>query len=124
MKHVNLLHNNYNRIGPVDVTFRNKHSHSSLLHRHCHSLVSKFHSIVVKEITSHNVLTMGEPSFPIPKPNTAEGEFMSNAAIGCLSFGARSERHRRPTAAEHSFRSSLFKRVTQTLLETICVRVA
>ena len=45
---------------------------------------------------------------------------MSNAAIFCcLSFGARSERHRRPTAAEHSFRSSLFKRVTQTLLETI-----
>ena len=30
---------------------------------------------------------------------------MSNAAIGCLSFGARSERHRRPTAAEHSFGS-------------------
>ena len=63
----------------------------------------------------------GEPSFPIQKPNAAEGEFMSNAAIGCLSFGARSERHRRPTAAEHSFGSSLFKRVTQTLLETICV---
>ena len=40
---------------------------------------------------------------------------MSNAAIGCLSFGARSERHRRPTAAEHSFGSSLFKRVTQTV---------
>ena len=46
---------------------------------------------------------------------------MSNAAIGCLSFGARSERHRRPTAAEHSFGSSLFKRVTQTLLETITI---
>ena len=40
---------------------------------------------------------------------------MSNAAIGCLSFGARSGRHRRPTAAEHSFGSSLFKRVTQTV---------
>ena len=40
---------------------------------------------------------------------------MSNAVIGCLSFGARSERHRRPTAAEHSFGSSLFKRVTQTV---------
>ena len=40
---------------------------------------------------------------------------MSNTAIGCLSFGARSERHRRPTAAEHSFGSSLFKRVTQTV---------
>ena len=51
--------------------------------------------------------SMGEPSFPIQKPNAAEGEFMSNAAIGCLSFGA-----------EHSFGSSLFKRVTQTLLET------
>ena len=25
MKHVNLLHNNYNRIGLVDVTFQNKH---------------------------------------------------------------------------------------------------
>ena len=40
---------------------------------------------------------------------------MSNAAIGCLSFGARSERHGRTTAAEHSFGSSLFKRVTQTV---------
>ena len=40
---------------------------------------------------------------------------MSNAAIGCLSFGARSERHTRTTAAEHSFGSSLFKRVTQTV---------
>ena len=40
---------------------------------------------------------------------------MSNAFIGCLSFGARSERHRRPTAAEHSFGSSIFKRVTQTV---------
>ena len=40
---------------------------------------------------------------------------MSNAAIGCLSFGARSERHRRTTVAEHSFGSSLFKRVTQTV---------
>ena len=58
----------------------------------------------------------GETSSPIPKPNAAEGEFMSNAAIGCLSFRApRSERHRRPTAAEHSFGSSLFKRVTQTV---------
>ena len=42
---------------------------------------------------------------------------MSNAAIDCLSFGARSERHMRPTAAEHSFGSSLFKRVTQTVRE-------
>ena len=57
--------------------------------------------------------SMGEPSFPIQKPNAAEGEFMSNAAIGCLSFGARSEHHRRPTAAEHSFGSSLFKRVRE-----------
>ena len=40
---------------------------------------------------------------------------MSNAAIGCLSFGARRGRHRRPAAAEHSFGSSLFKRVTQTV---------
>ena len=40
---------------------------------------------------------------------------MSNAAIGCLSYGTRSERHRRTTAAEHSFGSSLFKRVTQTV---------
>ena len=41
-------------------------------------------------------------------PNAAEGEFMSNAAIGCLSFGARSERHTRPTAAEHSFGSVFY----------------
>ena len=40
---------------------------------------------------------------------------MSDAAISCLSFGGRSERHRRTTAAEHSFGSSLFKRVTQTV---------
>ena len=40
---------------------------------------------------------------------------MSNAAIGCLSFGTRRERHTRPTAAEHSFGSSIFKRVTQTV---------
>ena len=31
------------------------------------------------------------------------------------SAHARNERHRRPTAAEHSFGSSLFKRVTQTV---------
>ena len=57
---------------------------------------------------------MREPSFL--KLNAAEGEFMSNAATGCLSFGAaQSERHMRPTptAVEHSFGSSLFKRVTQ-----------
>ena len=48
MEQVNLLHNNYNRIGPTDyVTFQNKQCTLSL--------VSKFHSIVVKEITSHNV---------------------------------------------------------------------
>ena len=40
---------------------------------------------------------------------------MSNAAIGCLSFGARCERHMRPTDAEHLFGSSLFKRGTQTV---------
>ena len=45
MKQVNLLHNNYNRIGPY-VTFQNKHMSN---------MASKFHSIsiVVKEITSN-----------------------------------------------------------------------
>ena len=37
------------------------------------------------------------------KAETESAEFMSNAAIGCLSCGARSERHTRPTAAEYSF---------------------
>ena len=32
---------------------------------------------------------------------------MSDTAIGRLRFGARSERHTRPTAAEHSFGSCL-----------------
>ena len=64
---------------------------------------------------------MGESSFP--KPNAAEGEFMSNAAIGCLSFGARSERPTRPTAAEHSFGRVLLNGLHK-LSETICVRGA
>ena len=45
--------------------------------------------------------------------DAAEREFMSNATIGCLSFGARSERHTRPSACRAW--SRLFKRVTQTV---------
>ena len=93
-------------------------------------MVSHLLPVSVWSIVSWATILLPAELIPLPeeanrsRPNAAEGEFMSNAAIGCLSFGTRSERDRRPTAAEHSFGSSLFKRVTQTLLETICVRVA
>ena len=44
---------------------------------------------------------------------------MSNAAIGCLRFGARSERHTWPTAAEHSFGSCSGRRDTFGLVSDV-----
>ena len=47
---------------------------------------------------------------------------MSNAAIGCLRFGARSERHTWPTAAEHSFGSCSGRRDTFGLVPDVVRR--
>ena len=47
---------------------------------------------------------------------------MSNAAIGCLRFGARSERHTWPTASEYSFGSCSGSRDTFGLIPDVVRR--